>query len=782
VTEIPASQQQGSDGQAVPNGSSGASTAACATIATVEEMTRRWFARFPGRSAAVVAVVAAPFAETIECLRALTAAGDDAVPLVVIDAGDEKRTTTVLVEMAARGELLHVQVPAGGGSIRLLNAVIALAAPRDVAILASDTIVPPGWLDRLASAAQARTTVASATPFTHDGSLVSIPHQNHATAYIPRGMTVEQADARVRDAALRDYPVLPAPNGSCAYYTRAALSTVGAFDEAFAPFDGEHLEWAQRAIVSGFVHVVADDVFVGVNGYQAVQVRQARLTAQLRDERLQARYPWYGAWYAEAARSARSPLSLAIARARNALIGKRVVVDARALRDTTMGTQVVLLELIRALATHPKRPDHLAVMLEDGITHRALGGLELLVDDIVHTSEILDRDEPAYDLIHRPFQVPSLHDLVLLRRTALRCVVTHLDSIAYANPSYAPDPSSWEQLRLAMRLTFAYADGIAFLSHDALDDARHQGLYVPDERGCVTYAGVDHHLLSPVAEAPPALVRRPSRPFLCVVGTDYTHKNRVFAMRILRDLLTQFAWDGDLVFAGTAVTPGGSGGGEALEWLRNPALRARVHYLGAVNESEKRWLYEHAAAVLYPSVYEGFGLIPFEAAAAGTPALAARTTSVAEILGADVEYLDLTDPAISAETVSTMITDAERSRRQVAAINARAPCFTWDTVATTTLSFYEEIMRMPPRTQAADDLEAVARAEQSWAELRRECETVLAESRGVRETAMSTQREYERLQYEYGRLSGWATDLESRLTRAQRSPIYRLLAQLHVLR
>ncbi len=775
MTDILASQKPGSERRATPDEPLGAITADRATIAMVEEMARRWFARFSGQRAAVVVVVATPFAETIECLRALVAAGDDTAPLAVIDAGDEERTTAVLSEMAARGDMLHIQVPVGDGPIRWLNAVIASAAPRDVAVLASDAVVPPSWLDRLAAAARTRTTIASATPFTHDGSLVSIPYRNRATGYIPRGMTVEQADARVRDTALRDYPVIPAPNGSCAYYTRAALGTVGLFDEAYAPFDGEHLEWAQRAVVSGFVHVVADDVFVGVNGYQAVQVRQARLAAQSRDERMLARYPWYGAWHAEAARSARSPLGLAIARARNALIGTRVVVDARALRDTTMGTQVVLLELIRALATHPKRPEHLAVMLEDGVTHRALGGLDLLVDEIVHTSEILDREEPAYDLIHRPFQVPSLHDLVVLRRAALRCVVTHLDSIAYANPSYAPDPWSWEQLRLAMRLSFAYADGIAFLSHDALEDARHQGLLVPDERRCVTYSGVDHHLLSPIAARPPALARRPPRPFLCVVGTNYTHKNRVFAMRILRDLLARFAWDGDLVFAGTDVTPGGSGGSEALEWLRNPALRSRTHYLGAVDEPEKRWLYEHAAAVLYPSVYEGFGLIPFEAAAAGTSTLAMRTTSVAEVLGDDVEYLDLADPAASAETVWGMITDAERSRRQVATINARAPRFTWDIVATTTIAFYAEIMRMPPRTQAADDLEVVARAEQSWVELRRECETVLGESRSVR-------GEFERLRDEYGRLSEWATGLEARITRAQRSHIYRLLAQLHVLR
>ena len=38
-----------------------------------------------------------------------------------------------------------------------------------------------------------------------------------------------------------------------------------------------------------------------------------------------------------------------------------------------------------------------------------------------------------------------------------------------------------------------------------------------------------------------------------------------------------------------------------------------------MTDSELSWLYRHAALVLFPTLYEGFGLVPFEAAAAGTP-------------------------------------------------------------------------------------------------------------------------------------------------------------------
>ena len=60
-----------------------------------------------------------------------------------------------------------------------------------------------------------------------------------------------------------------------------------------------------------------------------------------------------------------------------------------------------------------------------------------------------------------------------------------------------------------------------------------------------------------------------------------------------------------------------------------PHLAERVVDLPAVSEVEKRWLYGRTAAVLYPSLYEGFGLVPFEAADYGVPCLWAPVTAMA---------------------------------------------------------------------------------------------------------------------------------------------------------
>ena len=67
--------------------------------------------------------------------------------------------------------------------------------------------------------------------------------------------------------------------------------------------------------------------------------------------------------------------------------------------------------------------------------------------------------------------------------------------------------------------------------------------------------------------------------------------------------------------------------------------------LGAVSESTLRSLYRGAAALVYPSRYEGFGLPLVEAMASGTPVLASRAASIPEVVGESGMLLDPDDSA-----------------------------------------------------------------------------------------------------------------------------------------
>jgi hypothetical protein len=187
------------------------------------------------------------------------------------------------------------------------------------------------------------------------------------------------------------------------------------------------------------------------------------------------------------------------------------------------------------------------------------------------------------------------------------------------------------------------------------------------------------------------------RPFLLCLGTDFRHKNRPFALRLFAQLRQRHGWEGRLVFAGPRVAHGSSAGAEAGWLALNPDVAADLVELPAVSDGEKAWLYEHAAAVVYPTTYEGFGLVPFEAAEAGIPCLWAPQASLAEVLPKDAAAILPWDAAASADRCIALLGDEELRRRHVEQIRAAGRELTWDSTAAKLLDAYEHAVRSPVR-------------------------------------------------------------------------------------
>jgi hypothetical protein len=99
--------------------------------------------------------------------------------------------------------------------------------------------------------------------------------------------------------------------------------------------------------------------------------------------------------------------------------------------------------------------------------------------------------------------------------------------------------------------------------------------------------------------------------------------------------------------------------------------------------------------VLYPTVYEGFGLVPFEAADHGVPCAWARGTSLSEILPDDAAAIEPWDPVASADRALELLRDEEVRERNVAAIRAAAVARTWDTTAAQLVDLYHATCNEP---------------------------------------------------------------------------------------
>ena len=236
------------------------------------------------------------------------------------------------------------------------------------------------------------------------------------------------------------------------------------------------------------------------------------------------------------------------------------------------------------------------------------------------------------DILHRPFQVTSLHDLADRLEIGERFVLTHQDMIWDRTRAYHVGDAR-RDYRVATSAALSVADEVGFLSFHAAIDAASDGALAL-ERATVVPLGVDHF----VGRDVPETVARPlaDRPFLLMVGSSFWHKNRVFSLRLLEWLVDEHGWEGGLVLVGGHHERTSSRRAEERFLAQAPSLSDRVIDLGHVPESEQLALYRDAELVLFPSLYEGFGFIPFEAAALGTASVYARRSAMDELLPASV--------------------------------------------------------------------------------------------------------------------------------------------------
>jgi len=137
-------------------------------------------------------------------------------------------------------------------------------------------------------------------------------------------------------------------------------------------------------------------------------------------------------------------------------------------------------------------------------------------------------------------------------------------------------------------------------------------------------------------------------------------------------------------------------------------LRSRkaVKLLGYVDDQQLRALYEGAAAFVYPSLYEGFGLPPLEAMALGCPVIASNAASIPEICGDAVLYFPPRDADALARAIERVVVDGRLRSELIAKGRARIQHFSWTACARQHLDTF---VQLDERARAHEALPGKAR-------------------------------------------------------------------------
>lgn len=133
-------------------------------------------------------------------------------------------------------------------------------AKTDVILLNSDTEVTAGWFQNLANCLDSDVTIATATPWSNNGEIVSIP------GFCVSNPVPEDPEAialQIKSCGQPVYPEMPTAVGFCMAISFRAMQSIGVFDEVtFGLGYGEENDFCQRAEQAGLRNVLCDDTYV----------------------------------------------------------------------------------------------------------------------------------------------------------------------------------------------------------------------------------------------------------------------------------------------------------------------------------------------------------------------------------------------------------------------------------------------------------------------------------------------------------------------------------------
>jgi GT2 family glycosyltransferase len=196
------------------------------------------------------------------CLQSVHASlPPDTEVILVDDASPDAATRAVLEYWRAKADSAwhFLANPVNLGFVGTANRGMRFARG-DVVLLNSDTEVTQGWFEGLRRCLASDRLIATATPWTNNGEIASLPEFCAANPVPPDREAVAAVIAACGQPV---YPELPTAVGFCMAVSRRAIDQVGFFDEdLFGMGYGEENDFSMRAEQAGMRNVLCDDVYV----------------------------------------------------------------------------------------------------------------------------------------------------------------------------------------------------------------------------------------------------------------------------------------------------------------------------------------------------------------------------------------------------------------------------------------------------------------------------------------------------------------------------------------
>lgn len=361
----------------------------------------------------------------------------------------------------------------------------------------------------------------------------------------------------------------------------------------------------------------------------------------------------------------------------------QVCVDARLVHRKITGTERYILELLRALSMLRFTENiQITALVQRGYVGNIQGvkWVDGNYNATIQSAHIFHKPFPASD-------VPNLLQLAL----ASAAVFIPLDLISYSNPDYFANETDYTYFRNMINVSCLISTDVVAISEAGKQDMLNK-IPIDGNKIHVVYLGIrtDSFLVG-IKENMKELKNKyhlPKKYFL-TIGTNYPHKNLETLYKAFKRVIQQYP-QYYLIKTGVHYfrfpQPG-------LERARRD-IRDHLIDLEYVADEYIPGLYTKSTALVYPSLYEGFGFPVLEAMTYGTAVIGSNSTSIPEIAGKNNALLvDATSEKKLADSMLRIISDDDLRKQLIARGRKRVKFFTWEKTAINTVRIYKNSLQ-----------------------------------------------------------------------------------------
>lgn len=277
--------------------------------------------------------------------------------------------------------------------------------------------------------------------------------------------------------------------------------------------------------------------------------------------------------------------------------------------------------------------------------------------------------------------IPKLRDVPL--------VATIMDAIPFVHPEWTSKGMRWFK-NMAFRKASHWADHIITISEYSKRDIVN-AFGVSECDITVIPLGYDESLGQAVTDRERQAVLQQyglSESFFLFVGTLQPRKNVRRIIEAHRSLPAAIQSSHPLVIVGNF----GWGDDSQLQDIERMERQGHGRWLRRVPQNDLVVLMQSAKALVYPSLYEGFGLPVLEGFAAGIPVISSNTTSIPEVAGDAALLINPLETAEIAHAMQTLVEDVEMASELVRRGSERLKQFSWRKCAEETVEVYKQVI------------------------------------------------------------------------------------------